>query len=94
MFAVRYTYNDDIATRDRMRSDHREYLGRLTQRKHLLLAGGLGPGGALLLYRAVDDAQVRQFVADDPFNAAGVIITAEIVSWSPALGTALTAFAE
>ncbi|HYJ55444.1 MAG TPA: YciI family protein [Mycobacterium sp.] len=97
MFAVTYSYNDDVATRDRVRPEHREYLSSLTEREHLVVAGGFGPdrpAGALLLFRAQDEAQVRRFVADDPFSTAGVIASAEVASWTPALGVALPAFTD
>src|SRR5690606_36925836 len=89
IYAVTYRYSDDVDTRDRVRPEHRRYLGGLADEGKLLLSGPYAPGeqaGALLLFRADDKDTVASYVADDPFTAAGVITSSEIVEWEPVLG--------
>jgi uncharacterized protein YciI len=89
IYAVTYRYSDDVATRDRVRPEHREYLGGLADQGHLLLSGPFGPdepAGALLIFRAADKAEVGAWIGKDPFTAAGLIASSEIAEWDPVLG--------
>ncbi|MGH8965426.1 MAG: YciI family protein [Actinomycetes bacterium] len=89
VFAVSYRYTDDTATRDRLRPEHRAYLGGLADRGTLLLSGPYGAGeapGALLLFRAGDKAEVASLLEKDPFAVAGVVADAEVIEWEPVLG--------
>jgi uncharacterized protein len=91
--AVTYRYTDDVATRDRVLPEHRDYLRGLAEQGLLLVAGPYGPDeprGALLLFRA-DKAQVDALIEKDPFTASGVIATTEIAAWEPLIGPRVAA---
>ncbi len=94
VFAVTYSYTDDIATRDSLRTEHRDYLRGLADQGVLLLSGPYGPGeapGALLLFLADDKASIAALVAMDPFATSGVIADSQIAQWDPVIGPLLTA---
>jgi uncharacterized protein YciI len=89
IYAVTYRYSDDVATRDRVRPEHREYLRGLADRGLLLLSGPFGPdepAGALLIFRAADKAEVSALVEKDPFTISGLITSSEIAEWEPVIG--------
>ena len=91
--AVTYRYTDDVAARDRVLPEHREYLRGLADQGVLLLSGPYGPGeprGALLLFRA-DKARVATLLANDPFRTSGVLATTEVTEWEPVIGPLLPA---
>jgi uncharacterized protein YciI len=92
IFAVTYRYSDDVATRDNLRTEHRDYLRGLAARGLLLVSGPFGPDeapGALLVFRADDKAQVHTLVAGDPFTPSGVIAEAVVAEWEPVIGPLL-----
>lgn len=94
MFVAIYSYSDDADTRDRVRPDHRAYLGTLVDLGRLVLAGGFAPddpAGAMLIFDAPDIDAVREIVSTDPFSTAGVLMSADIRSWTPVLGASLDA---
>jgi uncharacterized protein YciI len=89
IYAVTYRYSDDVATRDRVRPEHREYLRGLADRGLNLLSGPLGPdepAGGLLIFRAADKAEVAALIEKDPFTIHGVITSSEIAEWNPVIG--------
>jgi uncharacterized protein len=89
IYAVTYRYTDDVAKRDRVRPEHREYLRGLADKGHLLLSGPYGPGeqpGGLLLFRAADKAEVSALIEKDPFAASGVLAASETKEWEPVIG--------
>ncbi|MHA6615828.1 YciI family protein [Pseudonocardia sp. DLS-67] len=89
IYAVTYRYSDDVATRDRVRPEHREYLRGLADRGQLLLSGPFGPGepaGGLLILRAEGKAEVGALIAKDPFTTSSVIVSSEIAEWDPVIG--------
>jgi uncharacterized protein YciI len=89
IYAVTYRYTDDVATRERVRPEHREYLGGLADQGLLLLSGPFGPNespGALLLFRAADKAEVSALIEKDPFTTSGVIASSETREWEPLIG--------
>ena len=93
IYAVTYRYSDDVATRDRVRPEHREYLRGLADQGVLLLSGPYGPdepAGALLIVRAEDRSEVAALIEKDPFTTAGVIASSEVVEWNPVLGPLLS----
>ncbi|QNG36712.1 hypothetical protein F1C76_08990 [Geodermatophilaceae bacterium NBWT11] len=92
--AVTYRYTDDVATRDAVRAEHREFLRGLAEAGSLLLSGPFGadaPAGALLVFRADDEAQVRGWVDADPFSVRGVVASSTVAEWDPVLGSLLPA---
>jgi uncharacterized protein YciI len=89
IYAVTYRYSDDVATRDRVRPEHREYLRGLADQGLLLLSGPFGPdepAGGLLLFRAADKAEVSALIEKDPFTTNGVISSSETLEWEPVIG--------
>ncbi|MEI4274092.1 YciI family protein [Klenkia sp. LSe6-5] len=92
--AVTYRYTEDVALRDEVRPAHRDFLRGLADAGSLLLSGPFGPAapaGALLLFRADDQAQVQAWVDADPFGTRGVVASATVTEWDPVLGTLLPA---
>jgi uncharacterized protein YciI len=97
VFAVTYSYTDDIPTRDSLRTEHRDYLRELADRGVLLLSGPFGPGeapGALLLFLADDKSSIATLVAMDPFATSGVLADSHIAHWDPVIGPLLTAISD
>jgi uncharacterized protein YciI len=89
IFAVTYRYSDDVATRDNLRTKHRDYLAGLPTKGLLLVSGPFGPDeapGALLLFRADDKAHVDALIDKDPFTTSGVIAEAPPPEWEPVIG--------
>ena len=88
--AVTYRYTEDVATRDEVRPEHRAYLRGLADDGSLLLSGPFSagaPAGALLLFRAEDEAQVQGWVDADPFSVRGVVASSTLAEWDPVLGS-------
>ena len=95
IFAVTYRYSDDVATRDTLRTEHRDYLRGLADQGLLLVSGPFGPDeapGALLLFRADDKAHVDALVEKDPFTPSGVIAETDTTEWEPVIGPLLPGF--
>jgi uncharacterized protein YciI len=89
LFAITYRYSHDVATRDALPTEHRDYLRGLADQGLLLISGPFGPAdpaGALLLFRAHDRAHVAALVDKDPFTASGVIAEATTAEWTPVIG--------
>ena len=92
IFAVTYRYSDDVATRDALRTEHRDYLRGLADRGLLLVSGPFGADeapSALLLFRADDKAHVDALVEKDPFTPSGVIAQTDTTEWEPVIGPLL-----
>jgi uncharacterized protein YciI len=73
IFAVTSEYSDDVATRDALRSEHRDHLRRIAGQGLLLASGPFGPtepAGALLLFRAADKTHVERSSTWIPSPAA------------------------
>jgi uncharacterized protein YciI len=95
IYAVTYRYTDDVAARDALRAEHRDYLRGLAEEGALLVSGPFGPeepAGALLLFRANARDDVDQWIAADPFSVRGIIAQASTSEWEPVLGALLPAF--
>jgi uncharacterized protein YciI len=94
IFAVTYRYSDDVATRDALRTKHRDYLRGLADQGLLLVSGPFGPAepaGALLLFRTHDRAHLDTLVHQDPFTSSGVIADTATAQWEPVIGPLLPA---
>lgn len=88
--AVTYRYTEDTALRDEVRAEHRAYLRELADSGSLLLSGPFGagaPAGALLVFRADDEAQVQGWLDADPFAVRGVVAATTLAEWDPVLGS-------
>jgi uncharacterized protein YciI len=92
--AITHCYPDDVARRDRVLPEHRDWLRGLADQGVLLMSGPYGPDEplcAVLLFRP-NKAQVRVLIEKAPFAAAGgVIAKTEIAVWEPLIGSALAA---
>lgn len=88
-FAVEYVYDPAATeTMDRIRPEHRAYLGSLVDRGVNIASGPwVGAGaGALLLFDCESKEEVRKLLDRDPFWEAGVITERTIRQWNPVLG--------
>jgi uncharacterized protein YciI len=86
-FAVEYSYIEDVPSRHAVRPTHRDYLGTLAAEGKLLVAGAwAADDGALLVFEAADEAEVKGFLDNDPYKAAGVISATKVTEWTPGLG--------
>jgi uncharacterized protein len=78
-----YEYVEDMTER---RAPHRDAHLALIRRFHvadrLVIAGGIGVPvhGGLLAFREADDAEA--FAAEDPYNAAGLIVSSRVEPWA------------
>lgn len=96
IYAVTYTYSDDVALRDAERATHREYLAGLAEAGRMVVSGPWGadePAGALLLFRGDSADEVRALTAQDPFVKVGVVVDQVVREWLPVLGPGKDAFA-
>ena len=81
-FAVVLTFGDPDKVAE-TRPRHREYLQRLLSEGRLHASGPWADGtGALLIYEAADEAEVRRLLEADPYTAAGVIADVQIKEWN------------
>ena len=88
-FAVVYEYGPDTETRMNARPEHRAWQKRLNEAGVLLASGPLEsvdqPGG-LLIFRADDQANVEDLLAQDPYAEIGVIASTQVRPWNPVFG--------
>ena len=88
VFAVEYVYAAESAEeRSAVRPAHREWTAGLAQDGVILASGPYGDGaGALLIFKAEDEAALNSILKQDPFAAAGVIAGTRITEWAPITG--------
>jgi uncharacterized protein len=89
VFAVQYSYTDDLAAREAQRPEYRAYLGGLADRGVVLASGPFAegePDGALIVVVADTKADVVDVVEADPFQRAGVVAGYAFTQWSPIIG--------
>ncbi|GAA2666721.1 MULTISPECIES: YciI family protein [Actinosynnema] len=90
-FAVELVYADDEAKRLEVRPAHRDYLRELQERGVLLAAGPYADEtGALLVYEAADEDELRAVLAADPYAPAGVVAEIRVHEWKALLGSWVT----
>ena len=88
-YAVTYRYTDDTAARDEHRPVHREFLASLAGAGALRASGpyvDAEPDSALLIFTADSADEVRDLLADDPFNVNGCIAETTVLQWNPIIG--------
>ncbi len=88
LFAVTYVYDDRADERGALRPEHLEYLEALVAQGSLLAYGRYADSrapGALFIYLADAEDAIMNWVAGDPFVAAGLVPEQDIRLW-PALG--------
>ncbi|MET4096926.1 YciI family protein [Arthrobacter sp. UYCu712] len=88
VFAVEYVYDvESSETRNASRPAHREWTAALAQEGTLLASGPYGDGsGALLIFKAADEAALNEVLKQDPFNAASAISGTRTTVWAPLTG--------
>ena len=88
VFAVEYVYAaESTDERNAVRPAHRDWTAGLAQDGAILASGPYGDGaGALLIFKAADEAALNSILKQDPFAAAGVIAGTRITEWSPITG--------
>ncbi len=64
------------------RPAHREYLKSLLDSGKLAASGPwVDESGALIIYEAADEAEVRKLMAADPYNNGEIITNVELKEW-------------
>lgn len=82
-FAYIVRFNDETEKRLEARPRHREYLAGLLEQGKLVASGPFtDESGALIIYEADDEAEARKLIADDPYAAAGVVMSGELKEWT------------
>jgi hypothetical protein len=80
-----YTYVDDMLER---RGPHRPaHLDRVAAERaagRIVMAGATGdpPSGGAIVWRGVTAGEIEAFVADDPYQRAGLITSYRIERWT------------
>lgn len=71
-----------LATRPR----HREYLRSLLDRGKLIASGPWADdSGALIIYEAADEAEVRSLIENDPYHEGDILAGLELRPWNQVL---------
>lgn len=99
VFAVQYTYPDDMTEMLEHRPEHRAFLGTC---EGLLLAGAFKDdylsvdardeeleefNGALLVLEADSIDELADLLDDDPYYTGGFLVKRTIRAWDPPLGS-------
>jgi uncharacterized protein YciI len=84
-FVLQLSFKND-ARRIEVRPAHREYLRSLLDQGRLITAGPFADDtGALLVYEAAGEQDVRDILAADPYTAADVYDIVQLREWNPIL---------
>jgi uncharacterized protein YciI len=87
IFAVSYTYTDDVATRDEVRPSHRDFLRGLNAMGVVRASGPVDGGvGALVIVEAPSAQDALSILDDDPFEVRGVIAERGVRQWDVVIG--------
>ncbi|MDJ0317764.1 YciI family protein [Arthrobacter antibioticus] len=88
IFAVEYIYGPEAeAARVEYRPKHREWLAAQAEAEVVLASGPYADGaGALLIFRAENEAAVQQIVSQDPMTIGGGVTGLKISGWNPVIG--------
>ena len=84
-YALVYDVVEDfVARRAPYRTEHLELARAAHRRGELLLAGALGapPDGALLVFRAADQATAEDFARRDPYVTRGLVTRWSVRPWA------------
>lgn len=88
-FVVDYHYTSDAARLEEVRTEHRGYLHGLLDEGLLRAAGryvDVEEPAALLIFTATDADTVREVIADDPYQRAGLVREWGVTEWNPVVG--------
>jgi uncharacterized protein len=70
------------------RTEHRAYLHQLVDEGKLLMAGPfVDESGGLIVFEAVDEAEVAGMMDQDPFSINDVFATVDIKPWTLVAGS-------
>jgi uncharacterized protein YciI len=88
IFAVEYVYGPEAEdARTEHRPQHREWLAAQAAAEVVLASGPYGDGaGALLIFQAGDEAELRGILAQDPMTTGGGVTGLKISAWNPVIG--------
>lgn len=87
IFAVSYTYTDDVATRDEVRPTHRDFLRALNRDGVVRASGPVDGGvGALVVVETGSADEALRILDEDPFATAGVIAERTVRAWDVVIG--------
>ncbi len=82
-FAYMFTFADNTEERLATRPAHREYLAGLLEQGKLVASGPfVDDTGALIIYEAADEAEVRELIANDPYSEIGVAASWTLNEWN------------
>lgn len=87
IYAVSYTYSDDVATRDEVRPSHRDFLRDLNAKGVVRASGPVDGGtGALVIVEAESSKDALAALDADPFAIRGVIAERTVRQWDVVIG--------
>ena len=87
IYAVSYTYSDDVATRDEVRPSHRDFLRGLNAEGVVRASGPVDGGvGALVVLGAESTEDALRIQDADPFQVRGVIAERSVRQWDVVIG--------
>ncbi|WP_207344543.1 YciI family protein [Arthrobacter sp. E3] len=88
IFAVEYVYGPEAeAERVEHRPKHRLWLAEQAAADVVLASGPYADGaGALLIFRAENEAAVQDLVSQDPMTKGGGVTGLKISGWNPVIG--------
>lgn len=87
IYAVSYTYTDDVATRDEVRPSHREFLLGLNAEGVVRASGPVDGGTGALVVLEAESADAALAILDaDPFTVRGVIAERGVRQWDVVIG--------
>lgn len=88
IFAVEYVYGPESeAARVEHRPAHRQWLAVQAEAEVVLASGPYVDGaGALLIFRASDEASLQALLAQDPMCSGGGVTGLKISAWNPIIG--------
>jgi uncharacterized protein YciI len=67
--------------------EHAEYMDRLVEEGTIVLGGPLEGGPkVLLIFRAENELQIEERLAEDPWTQSGQLVTDSILPWNLRLG--------
>jgi len=87
IYAVSYTYSDDVATRDEVRPSHRDFLRGLNAEGVVRASGPVDGGiGALVVLEAESAEDALRILDADPFQVRRVIAERSVRQWDVVIG--------
>jgi uncharacterized protein YciI len=86
-FAAVIEYIQDAEKVEKIRPQHRQYLGDLLARGNMFATGPFEDGyGALIVYEAENAEKAEALLKGDPFHVAGVFVRWTIRPWKVVMG--------